>query len=193
MMRKFFVALIALLFSCQRMISCDCQTAQVDMKTIASSELIFLGKVVAISGCNGTAKANFLVQELYRGKCFAETSIEFDCSSDCQMDFAPGQTWLIYADYIKYGEPQVKFCSFSRQQFDNEKDDFNSLSHGMTFEAEKNWLKKNLGLQQLNVKDEATEQHHENIRPQGSDILLYLGLGLVGVIGFYFLGRKFLK
>jgi hypothetical protein len=192
-MQKYFLLLFVFFLSLQKSLACDCKTIPLSEASIKNVELIFLGDVVAVSGCNGTSKVSFHVKELYRGKCFEETSIEFDCSSDCQMSFVPGQTWLIYATYKKYGEAIVDFCSYSRQQFASEKDDFNTIAHGMNFSDEKNWLKKTVGIQKLNVKDVGYEQHHENIRPQGFEILWYLAAGFIGLLVFYFLGRKFLK
>ena len=193
MMRPVLLSLLAFFLSLQHIFGCVCQLVPVSEKAIASSEFIFLGKVIAISGCDKTAKASFSVQELFRGKSFANTEIEFDCSSDCQMSFVPGQTWLIYAKYKSYGKAEVEFCGYSRQQFANEKEDYNTPIHGMTFGEEEIWLKKILGLQSLNVKDPIAEQHHENIRPQGFQVLYYLGFGFIALIAIYFVGRKFLK
>jgi hypothetical protein len=108
------------------------------------------------------------------------------------MDFAPGQTWIIYATYKKYGEPEVDFCSYSRQQIPS-KDDFNSLIHGMSYDEEITWLQKNLGVKELNVQKAEDGQHHLNIRPKGYEALWYLVAGFVVLFLFYFLGRKFLK
>jgi hypothetical protein len=193
MMRRltFFLLLI---FSFQKTFACDCKMAGVSMETISKYELIFVGKVVAISGCDdGTAKAYFTVEKLFRGKSFPATDLEFDCSSDCQMTFIPGQTWIIYATYAKYGHPKVHFCSYSRQQFPTDATDYNSAVHGMNFSAELSWLEKNLGLQKLNEKDIQSEMHHENIRPEGYAFFWYYGFGLLGLIVIYFITKKFLK
>ena len=188
---KFFLALFFLPWT--NSFACDCVTNPVNLETIKSAELIFIGEVVAISGCDITSKATFSVKELFRGKTFANETVEFDCSSSCQMSFAPGETWLIYATYKKYGESEVSFCSFSRKKFSNESDDYYTATHQMNFSEEEAFLKKNLGLQKLNEKEPETEQHHENIRPEGYQILWYLGGGFIALIFFYFIGRKFLK
>jgi hypothetical protein len=191
---KWLFALLLIFFLPRTNVSaCDCVSNPVNLETIKSAELIFMGEVVAISGCDGTAKATFSVKELFRGKTFANETVEFDCSSSCQMSFLPGETWLIYATYKKYGESEVNFCSLSRKKFSNESDDYYTATHQMNFTEEQEWLKKNLGLQQLNEKEPEAEQHHENIRPEGYQMLWYLGGGLLAVIAFYFIGRKFLK
>ena len=185
------VFVLAILLSGLKANACDCGNGLLTLDAIKSSELIFLGDVSAVSGCNGTSKATFNVQELFRGKCYRNVAVEFDCSSDCQMSFAPGQTWIIYATYKKYGEPEVKFCSYSRQLIAGE--DYNTIAHGMDFNAEKSWLEKNLGLHELNIKAPGDDQHHENIRPEGYEALWYLGGGFLALIALYFISRKFLK
>ena len=190
MRRLFFLLFI---FFVQKSFACNCSMDAVSVETIKKFDLIFIGKVAAISGCDKRAEVSFSVQKLFRGKCFPETALEFDCTSDCQMNFAPGETWIIYANYTAYGKAEVQFCSYSRQQFANEKEDYNTSVHGMNFTEELNWLTKNLGEQKLNEKDIQAEQHHENLRPQGYWVLFYLGGGLLGLIAFYFLSRKFLR
>ena len=191
MMRR--LILFLLIFSFRPAFACDCEMTGVTMESISAYELIFVGKVVAISGCDKNAKANFQVEKLFRGKCFASTDIEFDCSSDCQMSFVPGQTWIIYAKYKKYGQAEVHFCSHSRQQFQAEEKDYNTSVHGMTYSEELSWLEKNLGEQKLNEKDIESEQHHENLRPEGYAFFWYYGFGLLGLIAIYFITKKFLK
>lgn len=192
-MRTFLVVLLLILFSPAEIKACTCEAVPFSLEAVKPYELIFIGEVVAVSGCDQTSKATFAIKELYRGKSFANSIVEFDCSSACQMSFAPGQTWIIYATYKKYGEADVNFCSFSRQKFASEAEDFNTTTHGMNFNEEQQWLKKNLGIQALNEKNTEAEQHHENIRPDGSQTLIYLGAGFLALILFYFLGRKFLK
>jgi len=194
MMRRLIVFIFLFIFPFQKTFACDCKMAGVSTESIAKYELIFIGKVVAISGCDDEkAKVNFSVEKLFRGKCFPATDVKFDCATDCQMSFAPGQTWIIYATYEKYGEPKVHFCSYSRQQFPSEAEDYNTSVHGMTFSQELTWLEKNLGVQKLNEKDVLMEQHHENIRPQGYDFVWYYVFGLLSLVAIYFITKKFLK
>ncbi|MDQ3111776.1 MAG: hypothetical protein M3R17_17950 [Bacteroidota bacterium] len=190
-MRKIFLFLLLLVSSVA--IACKCDTPPFSADVLKSYELIFTGEVTAISGCDKTANVTFAVKELYKGKCFANVSVEFDCSSSCQMSFEPGQAWIIFATYKKYGEAEVNLCSHSRRKFVEEKDDFYLQMSGMTFEETQASLKKNLGVQELNVKAPEAEQHHENIRPGGYETLWYLAAGFIALIAFYFLGRKFLK
>lgn len=190
-MKQLIIFLLSILLFLPKVNACNCENGPLTLDAIKSSELIFTGEVSAVSGCNGTSKATFNIKELFRGKCYQNVAVEFDCSSDCQMSFAPGQTWIIYASYKKYGEPEVKFCSYSRQRITGE--DYNTIAHGMDFNAEEAWLKKNLGQHELSVKAAEDDQHHENIRPTGYEALWYLGGGFVALIALYFISRKFLK
>ena len=193
MIRKiFFLFLIFIAFQ-QKASACNCNAVVTDEKSIRQYDFIFLGKVIATSGCDKTSKAKFVVDELFRGKSYATTEVEFDCSSDCQMSFLPGQVWIIYANYTGYGQSKVDFCSLSRMQFDNEKDDFNSASHGMSFKDEVLFLETKLGKQKLNEVDKIDQQHHENIIPNPVQATIALVCGIVGVLLLYFIVRKVLR
>ncbi|CAN5906116.1 hypothetical protein BH11BAC7_BH11BAC7_33720 [soil metagenome] len=190
-MRTFCLFLFLLIAA--NVFACKCESQPFTMEGIKQYELIFTGTVVAISGCDKTSKATFTVNELYKGKCFENVAVEFDCSSSCGMSFQPGETWIIFATYKKYGEPEVNLCSHSRRKFADEKDDFYLQTSGLSFIDAATFLKKNLGIHAVNTKNVEAEQHHENIRPDGSQTLLYLGAGLLALVAFYFLGRKFFK
>ena len=192
-MRAFFILVLILFLFASDTHACKCNFVPVSMESIKPYELIFIGEVVAISGCDKTAKATFLIKELYRGKSFANTTVEFDCSSSCAMNFTPGQTWIIFATYKKYGEAEVNFCSHSRAKVAEGTEDYNASVYGMSFNEEWEWLIKNLGTKVLNEKNAEAEQHHENIRPDGSQTLIYLGVGFIAVVLFYLIGRKILK
>jgi hypothetical protein len=190
-MRTFFLFFL-FLFSANAF-ACKCDTLPFTLEGIERYELIFTGEVTAVSVCDKIATATFTVKELYKGKCFESVTVEFDCSSSCAMSFAPGETWIIFATYEKYGEPQVSLCSHSRRKFADAKDDFYFQLSGISFSEAEAFLKKNLGIQPFSVKKVEEEQHHENIRPKGYESLWYLVAGFVVLFIFYFLGRKFLK
>lgn len=173
--------------------ACDCPPEAVNETTMRSYDFIFSGKVLAVSGCDKDAQVTFEIQQLYKGKSYATSSVQFDCLSDCQMSFVPGEEWIIYSDYVLYGQGQVKFCSLSRKKIADAKEDFYNISHGMDFESEKQMLLNIFGEQKLNVKDPKQEQHHQLIHPEGMQIVWYLAAGLAGLAAFYFLGKKFLK
>lgn len=173
--------------------ACDCPPETPTESAMRSYDFIFSGKVIAISGCDKIAHVTFSVDELYKGKSFASASLEFDCTSDCQMNFAPGEEWIIYADYVSYGKAKVEFCSLSRKKNAVNAEDFYQVSHGMDYNSEKNLLLKTFGKQTLNIVDQQATQHHELIHPKGMQIIWYLAAGLAGLGLFYFLGKKFLK
>lgn len=191
-MKRFLLALF-FLFSGSALFACECTLGPVTEKSVEPFDFIFAGKVVAVSGCDETAKVKFTVSELYRGKSYATTELEFDCSSDCQMSFAPDEEWLIYAHYTGYGQAKVEFCSYSRKKFANPADDFNTVTHQMDFATEQAWLKHKFGVQKLNEYEIVEQQHHENLKPQGLSMLwvMLAGFGVLGL--FYFIVRKFLR
>lgn len=173
--------------------ACDCPSDSLSEKLIRSYDFIFSGKVIAVSGCDKNAHVTFQIEQLFKGKSFATTAVEFDCTSDCQMSFVPGEEWIIYSNYVSYGNAKVEFCSLSRKKMSPGEDDFNTISHGMDFDSEKKKLLVMFGEQKLNKVDPKSEQHHELIHPNGMQTLLYLIGGFAGLVLFYFLGKKFLK
>jgi hypothetical protein len=191
MIRVLTIAL-ALLLS-PALFACKCAMPPFSEETVKPYEFVFYGKVVAVSGCDKTAKVKFTIIELFRGKSFETTELEFDCASDCQMSFSPGEEWLIYSNYENYGQARVELCSFSRKKIDGETGDYNAFNNGMSFADEKKWLEEKLGVQKLNEKDMIDRPHHENARPEGMNVVwtMLIGFAILGV--FYFVVRKFIR
>lgn len=192
MMRNLFF-LLAVCLSLRAGSTCNCTLIPVSDNAVAPYELIFTGKVVSVSNCDKKAKATFEIQELYLGKSYATTEIEFDCSSECKMTFAPGETWLVYCTYEAYGKAKTEYCSHTRKLYADEENDLNTIGHGMTFSEEQAWLKQKFGMQELNDESMAVDMHHKNIIPTGYSVLWYLGIGLVVVVAAYFLSRRFFR
>ena len=173
--------------------ACDCPSDSLSEKRIQSYEFIFTGKVVAVSGCDKNAHVTFEIQELFKGKSFKSASLEFDCLSDCQMSFSPGEEWIIYSNYVSYGTGKIEFCSLSRKKMSSSENDFYTLSHGLDFESERKKLLSLFGTQEFNIADPKAEMHHELIHPDRFQFVIYLAGGLAGLLLIYFLGKKFLK
>ncbi|HEU4719032.1 MAG TPA: hypothetical protein VFU15_14410 [Bacteroidia bacterium] len=173
--------------------ACNCPTVALTKENLAAYDFIFTGKVVAVSGCSDDASVSFEIEKLYRGKSYREAQLKFDCTSDCGMTFSPGEEWIIYAKYVGYGKAEVKFCSFSRKYVADDKNDFVTPLHGMSYAMENEWLEKTLGVQELNVRNPEDDMHHENIHPSQQQALLYFGLGLAGLLVLLFLTKKFLR
>ncbi|MBI3511548.1 MAG: hypothetical protein HY064_12875 [Bacteroidetes bacterium] len=173
--------------------ACDCDAVKVSDASVSQYDVIFVGKVVAVSGCDKSSKAKFLIEKLFHGKSYESTEIEFDCTSDCQMSFTPGEEWIIYADYKSYGKPEVKFCGLSRRKFENEKDDYVSASHGMNFIDELSFLEKKFGVQKFNVMNVQDQQHHELLHPSYTQQFWLLLISIASIGLFYFIVKKVLK
>jgi hypothetical protein len=191
-MRTFFAVAVFLFFltPCR---SCDCESQQVNAASAAKYDFIFTGKVTAVSSCDGKAIVTFFVDTLFKGSSFAEATLEFDCSTDCQMSFSKNEQWIIYAEYVNYGEANVKFCSLSRKRLGAGIADYYAVAHGMTFEAEKEFLRKNFGVQSINVPDKQDDQHHELVRPDFRQMMWYFVAGLVVLVIIYFIVKKLFK
>ena len=189
------LTILVLLLAGKLFASCDCAPLDsLSEKSISGYTFIFYGHVVAISGCDdGHSLVKFSIDELYRGKSFPSTELEFDCASDCQMSFAPDETWIIYAQYTSYGKAGVSICSPSRKLPAKGEIDYASPSHHMDFNTEKKWLETKLGIQKFNEVEIVDQQHHENLKPQGMQAfwLAFIGFAILGV--FYFVVRKFIR
>ncbi|HLG03465.1 MAG TPA: hypothetical protein VI731_07700 [Bacteroidia bacterium] len=192
-MSRFSSLVLSVLFTLKGIAACDCPTDSVTIKSLDRYDVIFQGKVVSVSGCDETAKVIFSVITLFKGKSYPETTLEFDCSSDCQMSFAPGEEWIIYAEYIRYGEGSVKFCSLSRKKPVAGEQDHFAQQQGMSYDSTIAFLKKNYGVQLLHEKKVRDQQHHELILPDRVQMLGYLAAGLVVIVLLYFIVKKVFK
>lgn len=191
-MKRLFV-FTTLLLAAPALWACKCVQEPVSEKTIAPYDFIFYGKVIATSGCDGTSRVKFLVEELYRGSSYGSTELEYDCSSDCQMSFSPDEDWLIYASFTGFDKGKVEFCSYSRMQPGAGEEDFNTVNHGMDFKTEKAWLQSKLGVKPLKEREVVEQQHHENLKPQGMNVIWMMAIGFGTLALFYFITRKFLR
>ncbi|MEO6882752.1 MAG: hypothetical protein ABI199_01870 [Bacteroidia bacterium] len=188
-------------FSClvKSAIACDCppiqQNIQQQSRTYA---VIFEGKVDSVSVISGKyASVYFNVSELFKGKSYAESQVRFDCSTSCQLNFTPKETWIIYANYYKYGELEIKFCSRSRKLIADTTQDYYSVNNGMSFKNELAFLQKNFGSQPLLNEDTIALQHEEEAQrlthPTGVQALWLVGISFVVVTAFLYFFNKYFK
>ena len=180
-------------------IACDCPPIkQTVEKQCENYAVIFEGTVDSVSVVSGkNAYAYFSVINLYKGKAFEETRVLFDCSTSCQLSFTPNETWIIYADYYKYGALEVKFCSRSRKLFsDSTKDYYNSIN-GMSFKSELAFLQNNFGIHTVLSNNSIALQHEEEAQrlshPSGVEALWLVGISFVVVTAFLYFFNKYFK
>ena len=96
------IALLLFLLSGNRAEACKCSDhLSLDKAQCDLYDVIFTGKLDSVSVCHsGYATGYFSVQSLYKGKCYEQVSVRFDCESDCQMSLLKDEQWLVYADTI---------------------------------------------------------------------------------------------
>lgn len=157
-------------------------------------DLIFRGSVKSIGTCNELNKAKFLVQDLYKGSSPREIEVLFDCSSDCAMNFAVGETWIIYSNYAQVGKPDVNMCSRSRKMIDNEIKIFTDyIPSDLSFNDEAEWLLKNLGRHDFLKENENEGLSHKNELPSPQRAIVLVAVSLAGMLLLYFILKRFLK
>jgi hypothetical protein len=163
-------------------------------RTIQGYELIFIGHTSSVTSCDeeGKSRVLFVIDSLFKGKAFKNTEIQFDCASSCAMSFAPGERWLIYAKYVRYGLAEVQLCSHSRKKAASETEDYAVSSHGNTFTEAVVWLSKNIGIRDINIDDERHEPTRELIHPDQKQSTILIVIGLFVVVGLYFIVKRYL-
>lgn len=186
MKRLFLIALLVLPLG---VMACDCPQGKAPtVKELEAYELIFEGKVDSVTHCkDGTALAWFHVADVFKGNAFTSFPVVFDCSSDCQMSFVAGETWMIFATAGKqYQTAATEFCSRSRKQPKaGEQDLYSVSSGGLTYDQEKNFLAQNFSAHA--PKERKAEQlMPKNIIPRGYTPLWWLLGSFVALILLYF-------
>jgi hypothetical protein len=188
----FFSALVFLLraFPLQ---ACQCPLSSLSMAECDKYEIIFKGKVLSVAPCGQKfGEAVFEVQELYKGNATSSFKVLFECGGECAIGFRTGEEWIIYSRYKQIDNALMDWCSRSRKQFSNEKEDFYTVNYGNDYDDEVNFLREYLGLHRL-LKDEITAGENRNRLPkQWETALLFTGSLLVIVL-FYWLFNRFFK
>jgi len=178
--------------------ACQCPPLSPISKDLCEKyEVIFYGKVDSVSPCgtNGISTAHFTIIELYKGGVEQFVNVDFDCSSSCMMSFAKGDEWIIYSIFQRFDLLTVNLCGHSRKFFHDAAQDVNQITSERTFEQEKQFLNKALGIQSFIKKNELNQQQnelaHENTQPSAiSKLLLLLASALVMGIVYYISRNK---
>lgn len=187
--------LFTVLFFGNHLFACECPSLEKINKTDCERyDVIFMGTVDSVSACNGKAQAWFSVASIFKGEIFQQTSVQFDCSSDCMMSFESNERWIIYAKYYSYGKIETDLCSHSRKFAKDKKQDFYSEHSGLSFEDELKFLTDNFGWGgKLHKKTDNNKLHRENIQPSATGKMILVIVSMFALILFYFLANKFWK
>src|SRR5438105_5526375 len=108
------------LFLSKISLSCQCPPLQpISKEVCANYNVIFFGKVDSVKKCgtDGISTAYFTINELYKGEVEQHVKIDFDCASDCMMNFSKDDEWIIYASYQRFDLMTVNMCEHSRKFF----------------------------------------------------------------------------
>jgi hypothetical protein len=157
-------------------------------------QVVFYGKVIGLSNHDGNFYVKFSVIEPYVGKLPKEIEIT-DPNSDCSLGFGEGQEWLIYARYWKYGKAGTDMCSPSRKYFEKDADDFNISIRGTKLSQDREFLKKNFGVQAFFTRSQEEEllSQRELIKPKGYGMVWLILIGTFCLAIFYTLFNRFFK
>lgn len=197
---KKLVLLLALSLSFISAYACQCAPLQKLSKAQADSyDMIFLGTVDSVGACEGDkSSAYFMIEQLFKGEAAARTYVNFDCVTDCRMQFRQGERWLIYAEYAKYGDLRVDFCGRSRKHATDPGEDYAIATHGLAFSEELDYIRQNFGVQQVNASEREVVQSEgipprELIQPDGTQTIILLAISFAGMVLIWLVVKRFWK
>lgn len=197
-MLKKILFLLLLLPLAQKNFACDCGAFPPLTNELFGKnpkQIVFKGKVMSIGECNEIAACIFEVQELFDGKAAKHLTAVYDCSSSCQMNFNPGEEWIIYGEYLQLEKINIEFCSRSRKidPGNNAYAESEKIAYGVTVQEELSWLSENLGKKTIRPDDQNKEAAHKNEKPSPVSKIILLLIS-VSVLVLIILGsKKFLK
>jgi hypothetical protein len=184
----FFLALLP-----QFLFPCQCPGTSLSLEEISKYEIIFLGKIETVKECGDRyGEAVFTVSELYKGNATEKFKLLFTCDDPCAHKFLPGEEWIIYSRYKQIDNALMDWCSRSRKFFRFDVQDLYLVNFGNTYEEEREFLRKELGLHRL-LTTTSNQSADRNVRPDKSQMVWVLLASLAGIILFYFLFNRFFK
>lgn len=178
--------------------ACDC-VAKKDLTIVECRkfDVILSGIVDSVALCNKGKAITFMqVNEVYKGDIANRFHFDFDCESSCQMSFAKGEQWLIYATYnpeLKVYE--VNFCDRNRKYFQKNSDDYYATSLGINWKDEIDFLKKNIGLKPNVAQSESSSskditQRENQLGTGKNNLVLLLISALLFLLIYFFVTKK---
>ena len=172
--------------------ACQCPLTTLGMEEANKYELIFKGKIISVSPCGQRpGEALFEISELYKGNAASRFKMLFECGGECAIGFQANEEWVIYARYKQIDNAMMDWCSRSRKQFSNEKEDFYAVTYGNDYDDEVAFLRAKLGLHRL-LKDKVITGERNTIPKPWQTGLLVL-CSVAGIVLFYWLFNRFFK
>lgn len=193
-MRRLIAVLGILLLGISSLWACQCETLPPLTKSMALKyDVIFFGRVLAVSDNGVESKARFIVNEVYKGGLYKEVDLQFDAESDCAMSFAPGESWMIYGNWVKIGMPLTDICTHSRKLSVAGETDIYTVSGRGKWDDEKKFLWDSLGVQPFLDPADQKDLGHKNVVPSGMQALLYLAFGLGGLAIIFLVVKRIFR
>jgi hypothetical protein len=173
--------------------ACQCPPTSLTLEECAKYELIFRGRIISTTVCeNNKGSAVFEISELYKGASTKTITVHFDCNTPCTLQFNAGEQWIIYTVYKTVSAAHMDWCSRSRRFIKNVKEDFYVMNLGNTYDEEISFLQKSLGVHSVSPERNSQEDHRNEL-PSRPQMIIYMIIGLGGILLFYYLFKKFVK
>lgn len=193
MMRGLLTGILVLLIFSQHVNACQCKTLSPLSKASAQAyDVIFTGQVIAVSPGEEHSRARFKIIDLYRGESYTELEVDYDNTTDCALNFVPGETWIIYGKWIEYGIPRAEMCGHSRLMPKTGEQDYYMIEGRPTYNDEVKWLNDSMGVKPFIDPTAKKDMGHKNQIPDPTQAIVYTVAGLLGLgLIFYFVKRMF--
>lgn len=173
--------------------ACKCAAiGRLSKPVVDQYDIIFTGKVSAISGDEEEERVQFMVTELFKGASYQTIELQHNPSTDCSFSFAPGETWTIYGKWIGYGIPTTNFCTHTRREPITPADDFQTEERS-NYATELKFLRDSIGVQKFIDPAEHQDKLHKNELPGPGTAIAYLVAGLGGLAIIFFFVRRMFK
>lgn len=179
--------------------ACKCAAiGKLSKPIVEQYDIIFTGKVSAISGDEQEQRVQFTISELFKGTAYQTIELKHNPSTDCSFSFAPGETWTIYGQWLEYdivnrrGVPTTNFCTHTRRAPVTPADDFQTEERG-NYATELKFLRDSIGVQPFTDPSAQQNKLHQNEHPGPATAIGYLLAGLGGLAIIFFFVRRMFK
>lgn len=176
-----------------RSLACQCPVSSLSKAECEKYEVILKGRVIEVKTCAGKPGEAWLeVQELYKGVAEKRFKLLYACDDPCFYQFRPGEEWILYSRYRQVNTASMDFCSRSRRYFRNNNEDYYLATHGVTFEEEQTFLRRELGLHRLTETKENVVYGRNKLPSNQQSLIIMLG-SIAALVLFYMLFRRFMR
>lgn len=174
--------------------ACQCPITALDKNELNKYDIIFKGRIKKNDLLKEKSELIFEVNELYKGVITNEFTVLYNALDECKFDLRVGDEWIIYTNYYQVNNARLDFCSRSRKYFKNIKEDYFSVTTGLSYDDEMQYLQSNLGLHKcLKNNYDQVDVTKRNIIPTTNQFIVVILFSILGIVFFYWLVNRFLK